>query len=268
MSNRLDHKPASSRFANRILDKIYVRSRPLTDVRVDGGVASFTFDDFRANAFHNGGAILEEFGWRGTYYTCGGLLGERFENGILATRDEVEHCHERGHEIANHTLAHYNLVLCNADRIRAQITKNAAALPMATSHLAYPYGSANIREQRIASRLITTGRGVQRGLNSKATDRFDLRANPIYSALGLDWLSRLVNEAIETNSWIIFYTHDVTDNPSEIGCTPSEFRELADIVNRAGIDVKTIEDAAPVALSQLDPNNNIQPEILKKAISA
>ena len=40
-----------------------------------GGVVSFTFDDFPRSAWSNGGAVLEEYDVRGTYYAAMGLAG-------------------------------------------------------------------------------------------------------------------------------------------------------------------------------------------------
>jgi peptidoglycan/xylan/chitin deacetylase (PgdA/CDA1 family) len=100
---------------DRLLDRFYVacRDRP-TDIETARGIVSFSFDDFPASALRNGAPVLEDAGWRGTYYTCGGLLGGASVCGTIASVRDIEDCLARGHEIANHTLSHCNCIEADA----------------------------------------------------------------------------------------------------------------------------------------------------------
>ena len=228
---------------DRVLDKLYLTCGEKTvDLETERGIVSFTFDDFPASALHNAAPILEDAGWRGTYYTCGGILGEGSGSGTLATAEEVDDCLARGHEIANHTLSHCNCSQSDAATIRREIADNSAALPAAaTKNFAFPFGAANVRERRIAKDLVATARGVQHGINGRETLVKDLLANPIYTDAGLEKLYDLIAENSERRGWLIFYTHDVTDEPSPYGCTPEDFSAIVAAVASTDMEVLTVE---------------------------
>jgi len=81
------------------------RLRPI-DIAVQGGAVSFSFDDFPKSALATGGAILEKYGVRGTYYAAVGLAGTTGNVGPIADRAEMREAHQRGHELACHTYSH------------------------------------------------------------------------------------------------------------------------------------------------------------------
>lgn len=60
------------RVANRLIWRLASKPR---DVITDAPLVSFTFDDVPDTALHNGAAILERHGVRGTFYIAGGLRG-------------------------------------------------------------------------------------------------------------------------------------------------------------------------------------------------
>ena len=94
-------------FAARLVREIggFLCTRP---AKVDwpGGVVSFTFDDFPRSAWVNGGAILEKYDRRGTYYTAMGMAGTANNLGPLFDLDDLRAAHAHGHEIACHTYHH------------------------------------------------------------------------------------------------------------------------------------------------------------------
>ena len=71
-----------------------------------GPFVTFTFDDFHRSALTIGGAILEECGGRGTYYTAMGLLGGHDDYGEYFRSSDLRSLVDRGHELANHTYSH------------------------------------------------------------------------------------------------------------------------------------------------------------------
>jgi hypothetical protein len=52
-------------------------------------------------------------------------------------------------------------------------------------------------------------------------DPYFLKAIPLYSdCIDEGGVERALDVALATRGWLIFYTHDVADRPSEYGCTP------------------------------------------------
>jgi hypothetical protein len=56
-------------------------------------------------------------------------------------------------------------------------------------------------------------------------------------------LRRVLRETHERNGWLIFYTHDVADEPSWIGCSPRLLRATIEAVQ---VRCLTVRDALSV----------------------
>jgi peptidoglycan/xylan/chitin deacetylase (PgdA/CDA1 family) len=202
--------------------------------RIDwpGGVVSFTFDDFPRSAWVNGGAILEKYDRRGTYYTAMGLAGTPSNLGPMFTPDDLRAAHARGHEIACHTFSHRDCARVPAAEIAAEIDNNAAALSQAVggaavTNFAYPFGGVSQSAKSTLSRRFASCRGTGRGLICGAVDLADLPSTSLYSHnFDRDRLCQLIEDAQAKNAWLIFYTHDVAEEPSPFGCTPAQFQSI------------------------------------------
>src|SRR5437870_5577238 len=94
-----------SSFAARAARKIGWIAQP-AQLDWPGGVASFTFDDFPKSALTVGGAILEKYEARATYYTAMQLAGTQNHLGPMFEVDDIAAAHRAGHEIACHTFSH------------------------------------------------------------------------------------------------------------------------------------------------------------------
>jgi peptidoglycan/xylan/chitin deacetylase (PgdA/CDA1 family) len=197
-----------------------------------GGVVSFTFDDFPRSAWVNGGAILEQYGCHGTYYAAMGLAGTENHLGPMFRLDDLRAAHARGHEIACHTFTHRDCARLPRAVIAAEIDENAASLSRVLDaapvvNFAYPFGGVSqAAKSALAARFVSC-RGTGRGLNRGTVDLADLFSTSLYSQnFDGDRLCRLIDEARAQSAWLIFYTHDVADEPSPFGCTPAQFRSI------------------------------------------
>ncbi len=204
-----------------------LRTRPAT-VDWPGGVVSFTFDDFPRSAWVQGGPVLEAHKVRGTYYAAMGLAGTENHLGPMFEPDDLQAVAAWGHEVACHTYSH--LDCCRAPRaaILAEIDENAAALAARLDgapvpNFAFPFGGVSVAAKRALSRRFASCRGTGRGINQGTADLADLRSTSLYSQnFDRDFLCRLVDETKAAGGWLIFYTHDVRDEPSPFGCTPAQ----------------------------------------------
>ena len=70
----------------KILSSLHRRTIALGSL---GPIVSFTFDDFPRTAYSVGGAILEKFGARGTYYVAAGLMNTSGELGEQSHADDL-----------------------------------------------------------------------------------------------------------------------------------------------------------------------------------
>ena len=213
-----------------------------------GPIVSFTFDDFPRTAYSTGGAILEKFGTRGTYYVAGGLMNVRNDLGELFVADDLHSLVERGHELGTQTFHHSSgrslpLAAFLDDVQMGMKAMERIGVPD-SSNFAYPYGHATLRSKKNLGPVFASSRSVIPGLNGPEIDLNLLLANRLYG--GADQCP-LVEDLILRNerekSWLIFYTHDVRPNPSEYGCTPGLFEYAVARVVRGGSRILTVRQA-------------------------
>jgi len=91
-------------------------------------------------------------------------------------------------------------------------------------------------------------RGADKGINAGIVDLGLLKVIRLYDrTLTHDKLHRLLRENHDRNGWLIFYTHDVADSPSAIGCSPQMLRATIEAVQAAGMPCLS----SPEALSAI-----------------
>jgi len=95
------------------------------DTRLKEAVVSFTFDDFPRSALHEGGRMLRERGWAGTYFAAGSFCGRRVDGIDYFDRDDLVRAAEEGHEIGCHTFGHLRLPETRPQDIEADLRRNA-----------------------------------------------------------------------------------------------------------------------------------------------
>ena len=197
-----------------------------------GGVVSFTFDDFPRSAWTNGGAILEKYDRRGTYYAAMGMAGTSNNLGALFDLDDLRTAHAHGHEIACHTYHHLDCGRLTPTDIAVEVDRNAAALAQAlggaaVTNFAYPFGGVSISAKSELAPHFASCRGTGRGINHGTVDLADLLSTSLYSrTFDRERLCQLIDDAQAAAGWLILYTHDVAEQPSPFGCTPAEFQAI------------------------------------------
>jgi peptidoglycan/xylan/chitin deacetylase (PgdA/CDA1 family) len=220
-----------------IISTVGRREFRLPDV---GPLVSFSFDDFPRSALHVGGAILKSYGISGTYYAAMGLMGTANGMGPQFRTEDLERLLKDGHELGSHTFGHRSCRALPLRDFEAEVIKGKEAVeritgPGRSHHFSYPYGHVTLRAKgRVGARLASC-RGIFPGINTSPVDLNLLRANNLYSwSFDLDAIGRLLTQNGKQRGWLIFYTHDISDQPSAFGCTPSQFESVVKLVTRAG----------------------------------
>jgi peptidoglycan/xylan/chitin deacetylase (PgdA/CDA1 family) len=225
----------------------YFERRP-AKVLLERAMVSFAFDDAPASAFETAGAMLEQRGLRGTYFISAALAGQDSVMGPYGTREDVLAAAAGGHEIACHTFSHLDCGAAGEAAIEDDIARNEQALaqwgtPRPTT-FAYPYGDVSLAAKRVVGRRFCLSRGLHKGLIHRGTDLNQAPAIGIEGPAGGIYGRRWLEHALQMRAWVIFYTHDVVENPSAFGCTPSVFRELVDRARASPCDIVTVAEGA------------------------
>lgn len=193
---------------------------------------SFTFDDFPCSALHSGGAILKRFGLRATYYASFGLMGTESPTGTIFSPNDIIELLSEGHEVGCHTFSHCNAWYTKIKLFEDSIIRNKRALeeliPGATLRsFSYPITGPRPESKRVAGNYFHCSRGGGQTFNVDIVDLNLLKAYFLEKSKGDQ---HIVEEIIDlnciANGWLIFATHDISNNPTRFGCTPSFFENV------------------------------------------
>lgn len=215
---------------------------------LDRPMISFTFDDPPASAADRGASILEQHGLRGTYFVAAGLAASRGPAGLYASQPSLMALADAGHELACHTYTHLDCAKASAQAIIDDVARNREAFAAwgapPASAFAYPYGEISLTAKRALGGEFRLLRALHPGVIETGSDLNQAPSVGVEGSRGeahaLKWLDR----AAERKAWLILYTHDVVEQPSQWGCTPRALIRLVETALQKDFDVVTIAEGA------------------------
>ncbi len=231
---------------------MHLRVEPFR-MRNDAPMVSFTFDDVPKSAATVGAAILEQHGATGTFYVIGSQVGRSSPLWDMIDGDDVIALHRSGHEIACHTFSHKRACDLDAGALNAEIERNQHYLRSLDSSIevenfAYPFGYGSFVRKRQLKTVFKSCRSIVPGVNSGTVDLQFLRAVPLIDRrIDRDGIERALDEAQAGNGWLIFYTHDVADEPSPYGCSPWLLQTAIEAASRRQIPILNMAEALQCA---------------------
>ena len=247
--------------SNTLVDKISRRIRPLRNTRklaikLDKPLISISFDDFPVTAITNGSDVMEQYGWRATFYTCAGLEGITNHHGQHFRAEHLLKLQAAGHEIAGHTLDHQDCSVLSDDAVLTQIEKNKARLcdigiTQSIDGFAYPFGAATAPLKKLLSHKFEAIRGIKTGQHTHSADLNELKSCGVYSST-IDNVIARINALPAAPAWLTLFTHDICDAPSPWGCTPAEFIRVLDAIAASRADVLPVREAVHFLRGQHD----------------
>ena len=213
-------------------------------------MVTFTFDDVPASACERGARILEQYGARGTFYVAGRGCGTSSGDGPQrASIEQLRTIWTNGHEIGCHTYSHPAVRYMSFDELGADLDQNRSALKAIDSSLvvrnfAYPYGDMSIRTKRYLEVRFDSCRSGHAGINTAVADLGALEAWPLYdTSLDRSKIVGLIAETVQSNGWLIFFSHDVAERPSQYGVSPGLLDWAVAAARRSGCRLTTVAEA-------------------------
>lgn len=211
-------------------------------------LVSFTFDICPDSAYTNGASILEDHGIHGTFYISSGICDTKDTYWHVITPEQVRALHDHGHEIGCHTFSHVNVETLSASGINEECRLNHNLLrrlcgDIQLTNFCYPFGSVSLPRKLQLQKKFDSCRGIDEGVNVGKVDLGLLKVVELSNrTLTPEKLQTVLRETCDRNGWLIFYSLDIADPPTFMGCSPAFLRSTIETVQSMGVACTTIHD--------------------------
>ena len=213
-------------------------------------IISFCFDDAPKSAFVNGGKILNENGIKATYYLSLGLLGTDTEVGTIASLTELESAVDLGNELGCHTHDHYDAWSVSTSDYIKSVFRNREKLKRIMpdyrfTSFAYPKsGATMLVKYKLQQHFLCCRAGGQTA-NIGIADQNHLKSFFLDQRQCTSFASikNIVDINSDNSGWLIFTTHDISNNPTPFGCNIELFRKTVEYALSSGALILNVSEA-------------------------
>jgi peptidoglycan/xylan/chitin deacetylase (PgdA/CDA1 family) len=229
-----------------VLENLFTRK---VHIHNDSAIFSFTFDDAPMTAWTNGARILEKFNKTATFYIATGMDNNKGDNRKLLNGDDILTAHQKGHDIGCHTYSHIDCRKNAVTKVLSDCRTNTTELEKLTGkstieHFAYPFGMVGLRSKKSLRSKYLTLRTTDHGVNHGWTDMTHLRSVSLCSiAFTREKVVAAINDAVKHNAWLIFYSHDIRESPSDWGISIEDFEWVVDQCAQARGEILNVSQA-------------------------
>jgi peptidoglycan/xylan/chitin deacetylase (PgdA/CDA1 family) len=193
-----------------------VRDYDLVDVSKPGEprwsrpLVSVAFDDGRASAYDRAVPLMDEYGYKGTFYVNPGTI----EMSEFLAASELQELSRTGNDIAVHGYDDIDLTGISADRIDSQLVEGRDALAqvgLMPTDLAAPMGRSDAQVEWYARKYFQSMRGMDEGINTRQNlDPYDLKVFHVDSHTTPEALAAALTETRELHGWLILVYHEIS----------------------------------------------------------
>ena len=244
------YQPSRSLFAKIKRRVTQYRHAEPANIVLDRPILSITFDDCPHSAIEKGAAVLDRHGVKGCFYIATDLLGEDSPMGPMTTADAVRQLAANDHEIGAHSHSHVDYAQSPLRDVKRDIEKNLQNLKKLcgvkeVESFAFPYGETSFEAKQELADRFTNLRGLLPGVNRGRVDRAQLRAFELDGRPDcVDTVLSELNGMVENPGWMIIFTHDVSETPSQFGTTPDALETIITTAKSLGVEICTPAIAA------------------------
>ncbi len=207
-----------------------------------GSFIIFTFDDGHFSDHEVVYPLFEERRIQGVSYINPDFQDREVEG--YMSWEQVKELDDAGWDIECHTYSHPDLTdLSEVDILREMHQVDNAFLAnglVPPEHHAYPYGAWNEDVQRIVGEARGTLRTTQEGINTYPFDLSELKSPCL--CYEMEVLKGYVDEVVSEGGLLIFYTHDVQENPWNWGIETNKLVEIVDYALDREVEIITLSE--------------------------
>jgi glucose/arabinose dehydrogenase/peptidoglycan/xylan/chitin deacetylase (PgdA/CDA1 family) len=152
-----------------------------------------------------------------------------------------------GHELGVHTRTHPYLTTLTPEQLESEVVgarQDAIGMGLTPANtFVYPYGDYNeIVQNKAVEAGYITARSVDRGFNTKATDKFALKIQQINVTTTVAEVKAWMDTAIETKTWLILMFHQTDEEGASLSITPAHLEEITTYITTENMPVVTMAE--------------------------
>lgn len=216
------------------------------------GLASVTFDDGWQSIHQNALPLLGQYSIPSTQYIATGLIGSP---GYMSRANVIDFF-VLGHQIASHTVHHFDLTTLGLRKLIDELRQSRTYLERLTggsvTSLAAPYGAYNQATISQIKKYYSSQRTSDIGFNTKTNfNKYQLRSQHLTPSVTTEEYRSWLTTALSEKSWLILMYHNVDSSGSAYSVTPETLAEQLAAIQESGIPTKTIDQALLELIAQL-----------------
>jgi peptidoglycan/xylan/chitin deacetylase (PgdA/CDA1 family) len=216
------------------------------------GLVSVTFDDGWQSIYQNALPILEQNNIKSTQYIVTGFIGTP---GYMSLA-EVREFYSKGHQVASHTVNHYDLTTLSRKKLITELAQSKLYLERyvggIVTDIAAPYGAYNAATTTQIKKYYRSQRTSDVGFNTKTNfNQYQLRSQYLTPDTSIEQFRLWLTTARTEKSWLILMYHNVDYSGSAYSVTPEVLATQLAEIRESGLTVKTVNQALEEILPQL-----------------
>ena len=157
-----------------------------------------------------------------------------------------------GWDFESHSNTHPSFISLTVSQMKGELDAVNAAFEAhgypPPQHFAYPYGDYNAQVEQVVSTYYKSARTVSDNMTTfPVPDWYALNAAQLVSTTTWSDVTGWISQCIAQKALLVIFTHDLSANPSEYGCTPQMLTRILDYLvqeqNAGNITVMTMAQA-------------------------
>lgn len=208
-------------------------------------LVSITFDDGWQSAYENGLPLLDQYGFKATFY----LNPAAIDTSVFVSSDEVSALKNDGQELASHGYEHLDFTTLNKSSINYQLEHAYQYFKQVhgeqTVDFATPFGGTDSQVTSYARQYYSSLRTTQSGLNTRQNfDPYHLLVLYIGKDTTPAKLTAALAEAKANNGWLILVYHRIdTTTLGDPVISPKQFQQQLDVLKKSNVAVLPVAGA-------------------------
>lgn len=151
-----------------------------------------------------------------------------------------------GHGIGSHTRTHPSLTALPLTEMQSEVSASRSDLlgmgAQNVNVVVYPYGDYNgdVKAAAMSSGYIA-GRSVDRGFNTRSTDKFTLKVQQVDMTTTVAQVRAWIDTAAQEKTWLVLMFHQVDASGKELATVTPNLQAIINYLASAQVSVVTLE---------------------------